>query len=59
MAKHSISLGHRIQLQDTSILSSKFRYMYHIIREATEIELRPNNMNKEDGFSLSRSWQVV
>jgi hypothetical protein len=27
-----------------------------IIREATEIELQPNNMNREDGFCLSKAW---
>jgi hypothetical protein len=29
--------------------------MDHIIREAVEIELHLNNINREDGFSLSRS----
>jgi hypothetical protein len=42
MAKHSIDLGHRIQLQNTSTLSTKPRYMDWIIREATDIELHPN-----------------
>jgi hypothetical protein len=27
--------------------------MNHIIREATKIELHPNNMNREDGSCLS------
>jgi hypothetical protein len=57
MAKQSISLGHLIQLQDTRILSTKSRYMDQIIREATEIELHANNMNKEDDFCLSWSWK--
>jgi hypothetical protein len=41
MAKHSINLGHRIQLYHTTILSTKPRYMDRIIREAMEIELIP------------------
>lgn len=32
-------LGHGIQLQNTSILSTKFRYKDHIIREVTQTEL--------------------
>jgi hypothetical protein len=35
MAEHSISLGHRFQIQDTSILSTKSRYMDQMIRKAT------------------------
>jgi hypothetical protein len=28
--------------------------MEHIIRKATEIELHPNDVDKEEGFSLSK-----
>jgi hypothetical protein len=55
MEEHSISLGHRIQLHHTTTLSTTSRYIDHIIREATEIELDPNNMKREDGFCLSKT----
>jgi hypothetical protein len=29
-------VGHNIQPQDTAVLSTKLRYMYHVIREAIE-----------------------
>jgi hypothetical protein len=31
----------------------------HNIWEVTEIELHPDNMNKEEGFSLSQSWKPL
>jgi hypothetical protein len=40
-----------------SILSTKSRCMDCIIREAVEIELHPDDINRENGFCLSRSWK--
>jgi hypothetical protein len=53
--RKKIDLGHRIQLQNTSILATKTQYMDRIIREAIEIELHPDNMNREVRFCLSKS----
>jgi hypothetical protein len=33
--------------------------MEHIIREATQIKLHPNNMNREESFSLSKSRKLL
>jgi hypothetical protein len=49
VAEHSINLGHRIQLHNTSILAKKSRCMDRFIREVIDIELHPNNINREDG----------
>jgi hypothetical protein len=39
------------------MLARKFRSVGHIIREVTEIELHPGNMNREGCLSLSKSWK--
>jgi hypothetical protein len=52
-------LGHGIQLLNTSILSTKFRYRDHIIREVTETQLDSNNINTEDSFCISNSWKPL
>jgi hypothetical protein len=58
VAEHRINLGHRINFQHTTVLSTK-TYMDRIIREAIEIELRPKNMKRENGLLLSRSWKPL
>jgi hypothetical protein len=59
VAEHRISQGHLFQLQNTKIVTTLSRYMDGLIKEAIEIELHPNNMNREDGLSLSRSWKPL
>jgi hypothetical protein len=59
VAEHSMNLGHHIQFHNTSILTTKTSYDDHIVREAIEIELRLNNMNREVGFYLSKSWKPI
>jgi hypothetical protein len=52
VAEHSINLDHRIQLQNTTILSTKSRYMNRMIRETIEIESHQLTLSRKSQSEL-------
>ena len=59
VAEHSFGLDHIMKLKDTTLLATKTRYRDRLIREAIEIEMHPNNMNRDRDFNLSKSWKPL
>jgi hypothetical protein len=57
VSERSVNLGYHIQIDNNCILATRTRYMGHVLRDATHLELCPINMNREDGFCLSKWWR--
>jgi hypothetical protein len=51
VAEHSTELGHRIKFKNTEVLAKTAR---HIVNEATEVRIHPNNINRGEGCKLSK-----
>jgi hypothetical protein len=59
VAVHSLTTYQRIRFDGTSKLRTATRYMDHLVREAIEIRLHPDNFNRGDGFNLSHTWRPI
>jgi hypothetical protein len=59
VAEHSINLDHVIKSEETKILANKSGYINRLIREVTELDLHPNDINREDRLLLSRTWKPI
>jgi hypothetical protein len=59
VAQHALEIGHRVEFSNTCRSAKTKRYMDRIIKEAIEIKLHPDNINRDGDYILSRAWQPV
>jgi hypothetical protein len=60
MAEHSINLGHHIQPHNTPHHHPVYQIQMHGSHcQMTEVELRRNSMNREDGVCQNKSWKPL
>ena len=56
IAEHFHNTNHSIDFENTKVIAKIDNYRDRTIREAIEIIKHPNNINKEDGYRLSKNW---
>ena len=59
LAKHVGKSCHHVCIEDSKVLSWVDHFHHRKLREAIEIERHPKNLNRDDGWKLSRSWIVT
>jgi predicted GIY-YIG superfamily endonuclease len=59
VAEHSISENHAIHWEDVKVISREKKYWERITKEAIEVRLTNNNINRDGGYSLSNAWKPV
>ena len=57
--EHSNTTGHLVKFEEDKVLAPVQGYHQRIVREAIEREKNPSNINREDGFKLSKSWKPL
>jgi hypothetical protein len=56
LVEHSSETKHHVCLEDTKILVRGDHYFRCRIMEAMEINKHPNNLNRDGGLDISKSW---
>lgn len=59
LAKHADKSKHHICIEEAQVVARVSHFHHRKLREALEIERRPNNLNRDDGWIISRSWVPI
>jgi predicted GIY-YIG superfamily endonuclease len=59
VAEHSILENHCIHWEEAGMLCKTHGYWDRIIKEAIQIKINRQNFNRDNGFHLSKCWDVL
>jgi hypothetical protein len=57
--KHILDTEHSTKISNIHRLAKVNGYIYRVVKEATEIQLHPNDFNRDSGFILSKTWHPL
>lgn len=56
LAEHAEKNNYHVCIKEASVIARVSQFHHRKFREAPEIEKRPCNLNREDGWKISRCW---
>ena len=56
LAEHADKSKHHICIEEAQVVVKVSHFHHRKLREALEIEIRCNNLYRDDGWNISRSW---
>ena len=54
LAEHAEKTNHHVCIEEASVIAKVSHFHHQKFREALEIEKRPCNLNRDDGWKISR-----
>jgi len=59
LSKCNIETGHQILFDKTTTIATITSYFPRKYRKAIEIQKHPDNLNKDNGYNISRIWKTI
>jgi len=56
LAEHAEKTKHHVCIEEADVIARISQFHHRKFREAIEIERRPSNLNRDDGWKISRWW---
>jgi len=59
LSEHNIEIGHQILFDKTTTIATTTSYFPRKYREAIEIQKHSNNLNRNNGYNISKIWKPI
>ena len=59
LSEHNVETGHQILFDQATTITNTTSYFPRKYREAIEIQKHPNNLNRDNGYNISKIWKTI